>query len=187
LPVICARAAAGLALWEGVANSDSGLADPLSALRAARASTYRSLVRARALALARLGRRVEAIEPLTELIDKRPRDEEVLAELLRWRPRRRQRARHEVHRGFIAVHRGSSRFIAVHGAELVENPAFAFRWSSGASGAAGDGRGWLRRWGGCPVDETGGGLDCPDPFLDHSYHLGDPGRVANACAHHVAG
>jgi hypothetical protein len=74
----------------------------------------------------------------------------------------------------------------VTGAELVENPAFSFRWSSGASVAAGDGRGCLRRWGGCPVDETGGGVDCPDPFLDHSYHLDDSGRVAKACAHHVA-
>jgi DNA-binding SARP family transcriptional activator len=57
--------------------------DPLSALRAERASTYRSLVRARALALSRLGRRAEAIEALTDLVRERPRDEEVLLELLR--------------------------------------------------------------------------------------------------------
>ncbi|WP_158847863.1 ATP-binding protein [Saccharothrix deserti] len=78
-----AHAEAGLALWEGAASEDDGLTDPLSALRAARASTYRSLVRARALALSRLGRRAEAVEPLTELVQERPRDEEVLVELLR--------------------------------------------------------------------------------------------------------
>jgi DNA-binding SARP family transcriptional activator len=55
----------------------------VSALRAGRASTYRSLVRARALALARLGRHAEAAEALAELVGERPRDEEVLLELLR--------------------------------------------------------------------------------------------------------
>lgn len=76
-----AHAEAGLALWDG---ADDGLADdPLSALRAARVPTYRSLTRSRALALSRLGRRAEAIEPLTALVQERPRDEEVLAELLR--------------------------------------------------------------------------------------------------------
>jgi predicted ATPase/DNA-binding SARP family transcriptional activator len=80
-----AHAETGLALWTGPAwtEADSGSADPLSALRTARASTYRSLVRARALALSRLGRRAEAVAPLTELALERPRDEEVLAELLR--------------------------------------------------------------------------------------------------------
>jgi len=77
------HAEAGLALWEGPASWDTALADPLSVLRAARASTYRSLVRARALALSRLGRRAAAVEPLTELARERHRDEEVLAELLR--------------------------------------------------------------------------------------------------------
>ena len=60
-----------------------GTADPLSALRAARVPVYRSLLRARALALSRLGRRAEAAAPLGELILRFPRDEEVLAELLR--------------------------------------------------------------------------------------------------------
>lgn len=78
-----AHAEAGLALLDGVASEDAGLADPLSALRAARAATYRSLVRARALALSRLGRRAEAIEPLSAQIRERPLDEEVLVELLR--------------------------------------------------------------------------------------------------------
>ncbi|KAA2262633.1 AfsR/SARP family transcriptional regulator [Solihabitans fulvus] len=77
------RAEAGLALCDGAASWDTGLADPLSALRVARVPTYRFLVRARALALARLGRHAEAIEPLADLVPQRPRDEELLAELLR--------------------------------------------------------------------------------------------------------
>jgi predicted ATPase/DNA-binding SARP family transcriptional activator len=74
------HAEAGLALWdEPPAAWDT---DPLSVLRAARATTYRSLARACALALSRLGRRAEAVDPLTELAGEHPRDEEVLAELL---------------------------------------------------------------------------------------------------------
>lgn len=60
---------------------DAVLDDPVSALRAERASTYRSLVRARALALSRLGRRAEAVEPLTELFGERPRDGPALLSL----------------------------------------------------------------------------------------------------------
>jgi predicted ATPase/DNA-binding SARP family transcriptional activator len=78
-----AHAEAGLALWDGVPGGDTPPDDPVSALRAERASTYRSLVRARALALSRLGRRAEAVEPLADLARERPRDEEVLLELLR--------------------------------------------------------------------------------------------------------
>jgi predicted ATPase/DNA-binding SARP family transcriptional activator len=78
-----AHADAGLALWDGAVGGGTVLDDPLSALRAERASTYRSLVRARALALSRLGRHGEAVEPLTDLFRERPRDEEVLLELLR--------------------------------------------------------------------------------------------------------
>jgi hypothetical protein len=55
----------------------------VAALRAERASTYRSLMLARALTLARLGRHVEAAEALAGLARERPRDEEVLVELLR--------------------------------------------------------------------------------------------------------
>jgi len=77
------HAEAGLALCEGAAGWNSGDGDPLSALRAARVPAYRSLLRARALALSRLGRRAEAAGPLGELILEYPRDEEVLAELLR--------------------------------------------------------------------------------------------------------
>jgi predicted ATPase/DNA-binding SARP family transcriptional activator/tetratricopeptide (TPR) repeat protein len=82
-PAALAHAEAGLALWEGAPVGDAGLDDPVATLRAERASTYRSLVRARALALARLGRHAEAAEQLAELVRERPRDEEVLVELLR--------------------------------------------------------------------------------------------------------
>jgi predicted ATPase len=78
-----AHAEAGLALWEGAAGGDAVLDDPVSALRAERLSTYQSLVRARALALSRLGRHAEAAEALADLVGDRPRDEEVLLELLR--------------------------------------------------------------------------------------------------------
>ena len=78
-----AHAEAGLALCGGAADWDAGEGGPLSALRAARVPAYRSLLRTRALALSRLGRRAEAAGPLGELIQRSPRDEEVLAELLR--------------------------------------------------------------------------------------------------------
>jgi predicted ATPase/DNA-binding SARP family transcriptional activator len=78
-----ARAEAGLALCGGAADWAAGDGHPLSALRAARIPAYRSLLRARALALSRLGRPAEAAAPLGELILRCPRDEEVLAELLR--------------------------------------------------------------------------------------------------------
>jgi predicted ATPase/DNA-binding SARP family transcriptional activator len=77
------HAEAGLALCDGAGGWDAGDGGPLSALRAARVPAYHSLLRARALALSRLGRRAEAAAPLGELILRRPRDEEVLAELLR--------------------------------------------------------------------------------------------------------
>ena len=77
------HAEAGLALCEGAEGWDARDGDLLSALRAARVPAYRSLLRSRALALSRLGRRAEAAAPLGELILRRPRDEEVLAELLR--------------------------------------------------------------------------------------------------------
>ena len=76
------QAEAGLAWWDGAPSPDPDPADPVSELRAARVSTYRSLVRSRALGLSRLGRRAEAIEPLAELTAQAPQDEEVLAELL---------------------------------------------------------------------------------------------------------
>jgi predicted ATPase/DNA-binding SARP family transcriptional activator len=77
-----AHAEAGLRWWDGPPD-DAPAGDPLSTLRAERASTYRSLVRSRALALSRLGRHAEAIQPLTELVRQRPRDEELMLELLR--------------------------------------------------------------------------------------------------------
>ncbi|MGC0330666.1 putative ATPase/DNA-binding SARP family transcriptional activator [Streptomyces sp. SAI-170] len=80
-----AQAEAGLALWDGSVGAGSGeeLYDPVVALRAGRVGAFRALVRGRALALARLGRLAEAVEPLAELARELPRDEEVLAELLR--------------------------------------------------------------------------------------------------------
>ncbi|OLZ64405.1 LuxR family transcriptional regulator [Streptomyces sp. IMTB 2501] len=80
-----AEAEAGLALWDGSVGAGAGedLHDPVVALRAGRVRAQRALVRARALALARLGRREEAMAPLAELAEELPRDEEVLAELLR--------------------------------------------------------------------------------------------------------
>lgn len=78
-----AHAEAGLALWEGAPEPDGTLDDPVAALRAARAPVHGSLRRDRALALARLGRRAEAREPLARLHRESPRDEEVLLELLR--------------------------------------------------------------------------------------------------------
>ncbi|MGN6792649.1 MAG: BTAD domain-containing putative transcriptional regulator [Streptosporangiaceae bacterium] len=78
-----AHAEAGLALCGGADGWQAGDGDPLSALRASRVPAYRSLLRARALALSRLGRRAEAVAPLGELIVRYPRDEEILVELLR--------------------------------------------------------------------------------------------------------
>ncbi|MFC0507766.1 AfsR/SARP family transcriptional regulator [Micromonospora costi] len=78
-----AHAEAGLANWVGPPEETDPGDDPLAALRAERAATYRTLARALALALARLGRHAEAVGPLGRLAADRPRDEEVLAELLR--------------------------------------------------------------------------------------------------------
>ena len=78
-----AAAEAGLELWEGPPSADPAPDDPLATLRADRAATHRSLTRSRALALSRLGRPAEAIESLTVLAAERPRDEELLLELLR--------------------------------------------------------------------------------------------------------
>ena len=66
----------------GPGGFDEGADDPLAELRAARAATYRGLVRGRALALSRLERRSEAVEVLSGLIREQPQDEEVLAQLL---------------------------------------------------------------------------------------------------------
>ncbi|WP_367128513.1 BTAD domain-containing putative transcriptional regulator [Saccharothrix sp. HUAS TT1] len=79
-----AHADAGLALWgEAGPGPVEDVDDPVTALRARRRVTHRALVRARALALARLDRPEEAVDPLAELTAERPRDEEVLVELLR--------------------------------------------------------------------------------------------------------
>jgi predicted ATPase/DNA-binding SARP family transcriptional activator len=80
-----AAAEAGLALWEGTTDGggDGDSHDPVASLRAERAPVRGTLVRARALALARLGRHAEATGPLALVASEQPRDEEVLAELLR--------------------------------------------------------------------------------------------------------
>lgn len=82
-----AAAEEGLGFWdaapETAAEAAAQAGDPVAELRAARAPLYGDLVRARALALARVGRRAEAAAPLARLLAGAPRDEEVLAELLR--------------------------------------------------------------------------------------------------------
>ncbi|MFE9444923.1 ATP-binding protein [Streptomyces sp. NPDC006602] len=78
-----AAAEAGLALWEGTPDGSGDSEDPVAALRAERAPVHGTLIRARALALARLGRHAEAAGPLAVAAAEHPRDEEVLAELLR--------------------------------------------------------------------------------------------------------
>ncbi|MGD6740965.1 ATP-binding protein [Streptomyces sp. BH106] len=80
---VLAGAEAGLALWEGAPEEGGGTGDPVAALRAERATVRRELARARALALARLGRYAEAVGPLADTAVRLPRDEELLAELLR--------------------------------------------------------------------------------------------------------
>ncbi|ONI89025.1 hypothetical protein ALI144C_05875 [Actinosynnema sp. ALI-1.44] len=75
-----AEVEAGLGLWDGDGSDGT---DPLSLLRLDRVMAHRSLVRTRALALARLGRHAEAADPLERLSREHPRDEELLAELLR--------------------------------------------------------------------------------------------------------
>ncbi|MEU8957621.1 BTAD domain-containing putative transcriptional regulator [Streptomyces sp. NPDC048518] len=78
-------AEAGLALCEGWGGDTDGAAadNPVAALRARCARVRGDLVRAQGLALARSGRHAEAAAPLTAAAAERPRDEEVLAELLR--------------------------------------------------------------------------------------------------------
>ncbi|WP_411153368.1 ATP-binding protein [Streptomyces sp. A30] len=78
-----AAAEAGLALWDGTPDGPSDADDAVAALRGRRAPVRAALVRAQALALARLGRHAEASAPLAEAASAHPRDEEVLAELLR--------------------------------------------------------------------------------------------------------
>jgi predicted ATPase len=78
-----AAAEAGLALWEGAPDGAGDTDDPVAALRTERTPVRGTLVRAQALALARLGRHAEAAGPLAAAAAQYPRDEEVLAELLR--------------------------------------------------------------------------------------------------------
>ncbi|RCG14447.1 AfsR/SARP family transcriptional regulator [Streptomyces diacarni] len=78
-----AAAEAGLALWEGTEAGAGPTDDPVAALRGELALAHGALLRARALALAGLGRHVEATGPLAAAAAAHPHDEEVLAALLR--------------------------------------------------------------------------------------------------------
>ncbi|AKH84241.1 LuxR family transcriptional regulator [Streptomyces sp. CNQ-509] len=78
-----AAAEEGLGYWDAPPEAEGLPGDPVAELRAEHAAAYADLVRARALALARTGRRAEAAAPLARLHAGAPRDEEVLAELLR--------------------------------------------------------------------------------------------------------
>ncbi|MFF7635524.1 ATP-binding protein [Kitasatospora sp. NPDC008050] len=78
-----AAAEAGLALWQDAPTASTDPDDPVAALRTERAPVRATLVRAQALALARLGRHAEAAGPLAAAAAQHPRDEELLAELLR--------------------------------------------------------------------------------------------------------
>ncbi|MGW4118468.1 ATP-binding protein [Nocardia sp. NPDC004711] len=77
------QAEAGLALWDGSVEDLRDTSDPVAELRAARLPAHRTLTTVRALSLARSGRYAEALGPLTEIAERAPRNEEVLAELLR--------------------------------------------------------------------------------------------------------
>ncbi|WHT15594.1 BTAD domain-containing putative transcriptional regulator [Crossiella sp. CA-258035] len=76
-----AAAEAGIVLCQGIEPAAGD--DPVARLRARLAGLGPDLARIRALALARLGRHAEAVGPLAALVEERPRDEELLAELLR--------------------------------------------------------------------------------------------------------
>lgn len=90
----------GLALWDGPPKPDEG-DDALSLLRAERAPTYWTLRRARALALARLGRHADGFEALASIAGEYPRDEEVLAELLRCEASAAGPSRHRTMRAVV--------------------------------------------------------------------------------------
>lgn len=75
-----AQAETGLGLWGGEGADGT---DPVSLLRLGCRPARRALVRARAVALAKLGRHAEAHPSLERLVLAEPRDEELLAELLR--------------------------------------------------------------------------------------------------------
>ncbi len=77
-----AEAEEGLALWDGGPAEGAPLGDPLVALRLELGGAHLSLVRLRALSLARSGRREEAVGPLAELVAAHPLDEEPLLELM---------------------------------------------------------------------------------------------------------
>ncbi|MEU6143775.1 BTAD domain-containing putative transcriptional regulator [Streptomyces sp. NPDC047081] len=94
-----AEAEEGLALWEGATvGEEAVLGDPLGELRAERAGTHRTLTRLRALALARTGRRDQAVGPLGDLAASQPHDEEILLELMRCQTAAAALTTYETHR-----------------------------------------------------------------------------------------
>ncbi|TWP33315.1 ATP-binding protein [Leekyejoonella antrihumi] len=77
------HAESGLALWHDAPPTADDGDDPLSVLRSERVSTYAALARVRALSLSRLGRHDDALPLLIDLVGARPREEQLLAALLR--------------------------------------------------------------------------------------------------------
>ncbi|MEV0900764.1 BTAD domain-containing putative transcriptional regulator [Actinoplanes sp. NPDC049802] len=77
------HADAGLELFAATDADDAAPDSPVRMLRAGLEATRWELIRARALALSRTGRHDEAVAPLAGLAHRHPRDEELLAELLR--------------------------------------------------------------------------------------------------------
>jgi predicted ATPase/DNA-binding SARP family transcriptional activator len=74
------RANQGLALWDG---TGAGHDDPLARLKSGLMPAFKALTRSKALAHAHLGHHHEALDLLRRLQAENPRDEEILAALLR--------------------------------------------------------------------------------------------------------
>ncbi|MDF8265425.1 ATP-binding protein [Luteipulveratus flavus] len=78
-----AYAEAGLAYWNGSAPGGDGSDGALAQVRDEAQSTYDTLCRVHAIALSRAGEHDRALPALLALLQDRPRDEELLAALLR--------------------------------------------------------------------------------------------------------
>ncbi|MFI5956029.1 BTAD domain-containing putative transcriptional regulator [Cryptosporangium sp. NPDC051539] len=114
-----AAAEAGLELWESGPPPEARPGSPREAQPGSpseaqpgspepgeAAGVHRVLVRARALALARLGESGPALPLLCALADELPRDEEVLLELLRLEPVDEALARYDNHRQQLVAELG---------------------------------------------------------------------------------
>ncbi|TQS42672.1 BTAD domain-containing putative transcriptional regulator [Cryptosporangium phraense] len=121
-------AEAGLALWSTEPSTEPNAE-----------GVHRVLVRARALALARLGEPAQALPLLCALVDELPRDEEVLLELLRIEPVDEALSRYDHYRERLVAELGINPgpdLVLWHRRtlrELVASPAPA----AGPAGAAG--------------------------------------------------